>query len=239
MVKDSFALLPTLTDDYEVIVINDGSMDRTASIIDELSRSEPKFRVIHHTENQGYGAALRSGFSHATKDLVFYTDGDAQYDVRELADLFPLMKEGVDVVNGYKIKRFDRRRRKVLGAVYNRLARLFFRVPIRDVDCDFRLMRRRTLRQIEIASSSGVVCVEMVYKLRRAGAVFTETPVHHHPRIHGTSQFFTFTRVARTALDFFSLWFRLVAMRSFRSQDRTPPAGVQKDYPLSERHERL
>lgn len=228
LVADSLRLLPTLTDDYEVIVINDGSVDRTAAILDEIASNESRLKIIHHAENRGYGAALRSGFSSATKDLVFYTDGDAQYDVSELAGLLPLMNEEVDVVNGYKIKRSDRRRRKVLGAIYNRLARLFFRVPIRDVDCDFRLIRRRMFRQIEITSSSGVVCVEMIYKLRRAGAVFAEMPVHHHARLHGTSQFFTFTRVARTLADFFSLWLKLVILQSL--QTRQPAsAGIRKD----------
>ncbi len=217
MIADTFALLPTLTDDHEVIVINDGSSDKTATVLDELSGVWPKLRVIHHASNLGYGAALRNGFNHATKELIFYTDGDAQYNVRELANLFPLMTEEVDVVNGYKIKRSDRRRRKVLGTIYNWLARLFFRVPIRDIDCDFRLMRRSALQQVELTSSSGVVCVELIHKLHRAGAVFTETPVHHYPRMFGESQFFTPARVARTTLDFFVLWFKLIALCSFQS----------------------
>jgi glycosyltransferase involved in cell wall biosynthesis len=217
MIAEAFALLPNLTDDYEVIVINDGSTDKTAAVLNELSGMWPRLRVIHHASNLGYGAALRNGFNQATKELIFYTDGDGQYDVRELANLFPLMTEGVDVVNGYKIRRSDRRRRKVLGAIYNWLARLFFRVPIRDIDCDFRLMRRSALQQVKLRSSSGVVCVELIHKLHGAGAVFTETPVHHYPRRYGESQFFTPARIARTTVDFFVLWFKLVALRSLRS----------------------
>ena len=213
MVEDALALLPTLTDDYEVVVVNDGSSDGTSTVLDALAARQPRVRVIHHRANQGYGAALRTGFRESGKELIFYTDGDGQYDVRELARLFPLLTDEVDVVNGYKVKRADRRRRVILGAVYNRLARLFFRLPIRDVDCDFRLVRRRAIGRIELTSSSGVVCAEMVRKLHAAGCRFAEAPVGHYPRAHGESQFFTFRRVARTAFDFFALWLKLVALR--------------------------
>jgi glycosyltransferase involved in cell wall biosynthesis len=199
-----------MTDDYEVIVVNDGSSDRTAEVLDELARALPRLRVIHHPRNRGYGGALRSGFEHATKDLVFYTDGDGQYDVREMATLVPLMTEEVDVVNGYKIKRSDDRRRIVLGAIYKFLARLMFSLPIRDVDCDFRLIRREAIQSIELVSTSGVVCTEMIYKLHRAGCRFAETPVHHYPRLHGQSQFFTMGRVMHTGYDFLKLWLKLV-----------------------------
>ncbi len=213
LVEEALAVLPSLTDDYEVIVVDDGSTDETGAVLDELALREPRLRVIHHERNRGYGGALRTGFGAARKDLIFYTDGDGQYDVRELAALGPLMREGVDIVNGYKIKRADGIDRKVIGGVYNRLARLLFRLPIRDVDCDFRLMRRRAVQQLDLVSSSGVICVELAHKLRRAGCAFAETPVNHYPRRHGRSQFFTAPRVARTARDFFALWVKLVVLR--------------------------
>jgi glycosyltransferase involved in cell wall biosynthesis len=181
MVRQALALLPQLTNDYEVIIVNDGSSDRTAAILEELARQHSNVRVIHHAQNRGYGGALRTGFTTATKDWVFYTDGDGQYDVSELAKLVPLLAESIDVVNGYKIKRSDSKRRVVLGGMYKFLARLIFRLPIRDVDCDFRLMRRSAIQGIELVSTSGVVCTEMVYKLHRSGCRFTETPVNHYP----------------------------------------------------------
>lgn len=211
LIHEAFTLLPQFTNDYEVIVVNDGSSDGTAALLDELARRLPRLRVVHHPRNRGYGGALRSGFEHATKDLVFYTDGDGQYDVRELARLIPLMTEEVDAVNGYKIKRSDSRRRIVLGAAYKFTARGLFGLPIRDVDCDFRLIRRKAIQSIELTSTSGVVCTEMIYKLRAAGCRFAETPVHHYPRLHGQSQFFTLPRVARTGYDFFRLWLKMVA----------------------------
>jgi glycosyltransferase involved in cell wall biosynthesis len=184
LVGDALALLPSLTEDFEVIVVDDGSTDGTAAVLEELARADPRVRVVRHEVNRGYGAALRTGFASATKDLVFYTDGDGQYDVRELARLRPLLTEGVDIVNGYKIQRADSWRRKAAGAVYNRAAHLLFSIPIRDVDCDFRLLRRRAVEQVELVSSSGSICVELVHKLHRAGCDFAEVPVRHRPRPH-------------------------------------------------------
>lgn len=223
LVADALAVLPSLTDDYEVIVVNDGSTDETPAILDQLSASSAHVKVVHHPRNMGYGAALRTGFRHASKDLIFYTDGDRQYDARELQILLPLLAESVDVVNGYKIRRADRRHRRVIGALYNQTARLLFRLPVRDVDCDFRLVRRRAMQRIELRSSSGVICVELIRKLRMAGCTFAEAPVNHYERRHGQSQFFTARRVGRTALDFSLLWCKLVALRSFLSDPNRPP----------------
>lgn len=213
LVRDALAVLETLTDDHEVIVINDGSVDATPTILDDLARNLSHVEIIHHETNKGYGAALRTGFAAASKELVFYTDGDGQYDVRELTKLLPLMAGEVDVVNGYKIKRADKRYRILIGSIYNRAARFLFRLPIRDVDCDFRLIRKSALRRVELVSSSGVICVELVRKLDLAGCVFVETPVAHYPRLEGHSQFFKPFRVAHTLIDFFILWLNLVVLR--------------------------
>jgi glycosyltransferase involved in cell wall biosynthesis len=206
LVKDALSVLPSLTDVYEVILVDDGSTDDSGAIADELARASAYVKVIHHAQNQGYGAALRTGFENASGDLIFYTDGDGQYDILELALLVPLMTEGVDVVNGYKLKRQDNRYRRASGAVYNSLARFLFRLPIRDVDCDFRLIRSSAMQRIRLVKSSGAVCVELVRKLSVAGCVFREVPVHHYPRRHGESQFFTPRRVAQTIFDFCAIW---------------------------------
>jgi len=211
LVGEALALLPSLTDDFEVIVVDDGSTDGTAAVLDKLARGDSRVRVVSHAVNRGYGAALRTGFASATKELVFYTDGDGQYDVRELLRLRPLLVKGVDIVNGYKIQRADGWQRKALGAAYNGLAHLLFSIPIRDVDCDFRLVRRRAVERVALISSSGSICVELVHKLHRSGCVFAEVPVQHRPRVHGRSQFFTFRRVSRTALDLLSLWLKVAA----------------------------
>jgi len=181
-------------------------------VLEELARNEPHLKVVHHEENLGYGAALRTGFGEASKDLVFYTDGDGQYDVRELPVLFALLTDQVDAVNGFKLERADEFRRKFAGDAYNKISRFLFRLPIRDVDCDFRLIRRTALQSIDLKSSSGAICVELVCKLHQNGAVFVEAPVNHYPRIHGRSQFFTFGRVLQTLLDLGGLWVRLAVL---------------------------
>ncbi|MGI8918041.1 MAG: glycosyltransferase family 2 protein [Pyrinomonadaceae bacterium] len=216
LVSQALNLLPTFTDDYEVLVVNDGSTDSTQEVLEELAGRSEHLKLVRHERNLGYGVALRSGFNHATKELIFYTDGDGQYDVREMVNMLPLMTKDCDVVNGYKISRSDPAHRKIAGAIYNRFARLFFRLPIRDVDCDFRLIKRSAMRCIELTSSDGAVCVELIYKLRRSGSAFAEMPVHHYPRAHGRSQFFTPLRLARTVRDFSVLWLRLVALQRTR-----------------------
>src|ERR687896_307347 len=131
-----------LTPDFEVIVVNDGSTDDTAAIVDELARTYPQVRVVHHSVNRGYGGALRSGFAAATRELVFYTDGDAQYDPAEMAQLWEAFDDRVDLVNGYKISRSDPLHRIVIGRIYHHTVKLLFGLRVSDVDCDFRLMRR-------------------------------------------------------------------------------------------------
>ena len=231
MVTDAVSVLSTLTDDYEVLVVNDGSTDGTAAVLEALAHQQPRLRIIHHPGNRGYGAALKSGFRHASKDLIFYTDGDGQYDVRELSRLTPLMTSEVDVVNGYKRRRADGSHRVVLGEIYKRLARWLFQLRIRDVDCDFRLLRREAMQRIELVSVSGVVCTEMIYKLGRTGCRFAEVEVTHYTRPHGHSQFFTVRRVARTAVDFFLLWVKLRLLPASRATHlpAAPPARASLD----------
>jgi len=226
LVRDALDLLPMLTSDYQVLVINDGSTDGTAAVINELAATHSHVRAIHHDRNRGYGGALQTGFKESEKELVFYTDGDGQYDVRELTRLWPLMTEGVAVVNGYKARRADGPLRKMLGGVYNRLARLFFNLPVRDVDCDFRLIRRSMLQDLGDLSNSGAVCVQLVRRLHTRGAVFAEVEVNHHPRRYGRSQFLTPSHVMRTVYDFWAAWFKLVCwpklFRSKQSQSGSP-----------------
>jgi glycosyltransferase involved in cell wall biosynthesis len=210
------------TDDYEIIVVDDASIDASRQVLHELQSKYSRLRVVHHTRNRGYGGALRSGFAHATKDLVFYTDGDGQYDVFDLERLLPIMQDGIDVVNGYKIVRRDPAYRVVVGALYLHIMRLLFNFHVRDVDCDFRLLRRSVFEAIELHHNSGVICVEMVKKLERAGFRFAEYPVHHYERVHGASQFFRPRRLVRTALGVGRLWWELMICR------RSPRAVVRR-----------
>jgi glycosyltransferase involved in cell wall biosynthesis len=213
MVLSALLTLREIADDYEVIVIDDGSSDYTPQILDELASVYESVRVIHHEHNRGYGGALRTGFSSATKDLVFYTDGDAQYDARELKLLFPALVDGVDMVNGYKISRSDPWYRTVIGRIYHWTVKLAFGLKLRDVDCDFRLMRREIFDRVHLESDSGVICAEMMKKIQDAGFIIAEVPVHHYHRAYGRSQFFNFRRTLRVALDLIRLWVMLVLKR--------------------------
>jgi glycosyltransferase involved in cell wall biosynthesis len=202
-----------LTGDYEVIVVDDGSPDHTGELLDEMARHFPWLRVVHHPANRGYGGALRTGFATAAKDLVFYTDGDAQYDPRELASLYEALGPGVDFVNGVKIGRSDPLHRIVVGRVYHWFVRLVFGLHLDDVDCDFRLMRRTVLERVQLTRSSGVICVELMKKVQDQGFAIAQVPVHHYHRSYGKSQFFNFRRVARTLWDLAVLWLELVVRR--------------------------
>jgi glycosyltransferase involved in cell wall biosynthesis len=203
----------TLTPDFEVLIINDGSTDSTALIVEELARLYPQVRAIHHDANRGYGGALRTGFASATKDWIFYTDGDAQYDPREMARLWEKAGEGVDLVNGYKISRSDPLHRIVIGRIYHHTVKLLFGLTVRDVDCDFRLMRRQIFDRVHLEKSSGVICLEMMKKITDAGCSIAEVPVHHYHRAYGKSQFFNFRRLWRTGVDVLKLWRQLVLRR--------------------------
>jgi glycosyltransferase involved in cell wall biosynthesis len=207
----SVKVAATLTPDYEVIVINDGSKDDTAKILDELARIYPDHvRVVHHQKNRGYGGALRSGFAAAAKDFVFYTDGDAQYDPAEMTLLWEKMTDGVDWVNGWKISRSDPMHRIIIGRLYHHMVKILFGLKVRDVDCDFRLMRRRIFDVVALEKDSGVICLEMMKKFQDAGFTVAEHPVHHFHRAYGKSQFFNFPRIYRTAIDVMKLWWQLV-----------------------------
>lgn len=210
LVDDVHDALTPLVDEVEVVVVNDGSADESAQVLDAMAAERPWLRVVHHERNGGYGQALISGFTAARHEWIFYTDGDAQYDAREAARLVPLATHDVDIVQGYKVGRGDSWYRKVIGRVYHHTVRILFGLKVRDTDCDFRLFRRRLFTDRPLTSTSGVICVEMMFRFQRAGARFVEAPVHHYFRPHGSSQFFRVPAIARSARQLASLWWRLV-----------------------------
>lgn len=214
LVVTTLHTLAELTDDYEVLVIENGSTDYTVDVLEELAQKYDHFRFLAHREPLGYGGAVRLGFKEAKKDLVFYTDGDAQYDPREIKLLLPALTEGVDIVNGWKIDRSDPLHRKIIGRIYHHTVKLLFGFKLRDVDCDFRLMRREVFDVIELESVTGTLPLELVKKLQDAQFTFAEVPVHHFHRTYGESQFFNFPRIYRTIVHLIELWFKLVILRN-------------------------
>ena len=223
MIIRALQVAPSVADDFEILVINDGSQDDSALILDEMARIYPeRLRVIHEPRPSGYGGVLRKGFSSARKEWIFYTDGDAQYDPRELIVLTEHLRPGVDMVNGYKIKRHDPIHRVWIGIAYQYFVKLVFGLVIRDVDCDFRLLRRSIFDVVKLESNSGTITFEMVKKIQDAGFKIAEAPVHHYYRQYGVSQFFNIPRVIRTLVDLMRWWWRLVIRREHSRSDVTP-----------------
>jgi hypothetical protein len=211
LIERTFATLRRVATDYEVIVVNDGSADNTGEVLEELQRQyAPLLRVVTHEQNRGYGAALRSGFAAATKEYIFYTDGDNQYDPAELEQLLCAVTPSTGLVNGYKIERSDPWHRVAIGWLYNRFARWLFRIRLRDIDCDFRLIRRSALDLESLRSTGGTICVELVRSLELSGAEVIEIPVHHYPRRYGRSQFFRVGSLAVTFLQLCRVFFQTV-----------------------------
>ncbi len=214
MIIRAMQTAPAVTDDFEILVINDGSNDDAAAILGEMARIYPgKLRLIQEPRPSGYGGVLRKGFASSQKEWIFYTDGDAQYDPREMVVLSKVLGPDTDMVNGYKIKRHDPLHRVWIGLAYQYFVKFMFGLVIRDVDCDFRLIRRSIFDTVELESRSGTITFEMVRKIQDAGFKIREAPVHHFYRQYGVSQFFNIRRVVHTLIDLIRWWWRLMIRR--------------------------
>jgi glycosyltransferase involved in cell wall biosynthesis len=218
MVHDVRRSLVGAVDDFEIIVVDDGSTDGSFAVLTALAAEVPELRVIRHEVNRGYGGALLSGFAASTKEWIFYTDGDAQYDASEITRCIDAVtSDDVDVVQGFKIGRGDPWYRKVIGRAYHHIVKFLFRLPVRDTDCDFRFIHSRVMGRVELTSTSGVICVEMMHAFDRIGVRFVEVGVSHHARPHGRSQFFRIPAIARSARQLMELWWRVTVIRDHQS----------------------
>jgi len=214
MVLGALFVLEEVSDDFEVIVVDDGSTDGSREFLERLAGLFPeKLRLVFHEANRGYGGALISGFNAATKDWVFYTDGDAQYDPAQVKDLVEALGEDVDLVQGFKTRRNDPLHRKVIGAIYQHVVRLIFGLSIRDVDCDFRLIRRSLFERFTLTRHSGAICVELMRKTQDAGARVREVGVRHSFRAYGKSRIFNLPRLAVSVWQLACLWVELVGKK--------------------------
>ena len=183
-VKKAKDLLEQLNTEYEIIIINDGSKDRTGQIAENLANADSCIKVINHPSNQGYGAALQSGFRAAEKELVFYTDGDGQFDISEMTDLIPLMKD-YDAVTCYRKNRQEGMIRKINAWCWTKLVCTMFGMNIRDIDCAFKLFKRSIFDEIEMESTGALIDAEILARITMKGYKITQRPVTHLPRQAG------------------------------------------------------
>jgi glycosyltransferase involved in cell wall biosynthesis len=184
-VKKTKEAVSSITDDYEIILVNDGSKDKTGEIADRLAREDKKVRVVHHPKNRGYGGAVKSGFEAVRKDWVFFSDGDLQFDLNELKAFVPHTLNH-DAVIGYRIKRAEGFGRARNAWLFKMFVTSLFQLGVRDIDCAFKLIRTSEVKKFKLISDGAVISTELLFRLKRNGVKFKQLPVHHYLRQHGT-----------------------------------------------------
>jgi Glycosyl transferase family 2 len=185
MIEACLEVLPKLTTDYEVIVVDDGSRDSSSAVAEEwVQRCYPEVRLLVHDRNLGYGAAIRTGLQHACKPLIFYTDADRQFDVEELTYFLPLAQDH-DLVIGFRVYRYDSMLRSAASWAYNRIVAVLFRVRVRDVDCAFKLMRAEVRDKLPLHTGDFFIDTEIVASARRWNFRIAQKGVRHYPRVAG------------------------------------------------------
>ncbi len=194
--------------DYEVVVVDDGSRDRSSQIVRDWSKKNSHVRLVQHTENQGYGAALKTGLKNVTKDLVFLTDGDNQFHLSEIEKLFSKI-DSCDVVAGYRISRQDKFLRRLNGRLWTRLNRFLFGLGVRDVDCAFKLFRRKVLEGLELKSNQLLIHAEILARLKKKGCRIEEMGVTHYPRVAGKASATGLGRIFKTFRELFRLYWQI------------------------------
>jgi glycosyltransferase involved in cell wall biosynthesis len=212
LVDEALEVLPTLAERFEIICVDDGSTDGTAAIADRLAAANPDLvRVVHHTVNGGYGAALKSGFRAARLPLVAFTDGDRQFRLADLRRLIERLEAGdhPDAVVGYRLKRADPTLRLAYARLYRACLEALFRLRVRDPDCACKLFRRDALRGIRLESEGAFLSAELLIKLRALGRTVVEVGVPHHPRVAGQASGADPRVVLRAVRDFWRLRLRL------------------------------
>lgn len=194
-----------ITPDYEIIIIDDGSRDRTASIARQLAKDKPQIHLVSHATNLGYGAALRSGFRAATKEWVFFTDGDLQFDVSELAKFIPYTQT-YNVVIGYRTSRAEGGIRALNARLFKLFIDILFRVHVKDIDCAFKLFKTQTIKSLPLTSTGAMISAEILYRLKKKNILFKQLPVKHYPRRYGSPTGANFKVILRAVTEALRLY---------------------------------
>lgn len=222
VVKAALATLPAYAPDFEILIVNDGSRDKTASIIDALHQSDARVVPIHHIANQGYGGALKSGFTASTGDFVMFMDADRQFDIRDISLLAPFV-DLFDIVAGFRMERSDPIHRRVNAEIFNLAVRILFGVHMRDLDCAFKIFRGEQIRGLALTTSGALINAETQAKLRRHGASLVQIGVPHHPRVAGQATGGDLNVILRAMRETVSLWIRMHCYQ--------PPADARSPRP--------
>lgn len=194
--------------DYEVVVVDDGSRDKSAEAIGKWSSKNPRVILASHPQNLGYGAALRTGLALAKKDLVFLTDGDNQFHLSDIEKLFSKI-DSCDVVAGYRSVRQDKAHRRLNGFLWTQLTRTLFGLKVRDVDCAFKLFRKKCLQDLPLKSNQLLIHAEILARLKKKGFKIEEIGVPHHPRTAGQANATHPLRILKTFGELFGLYWQI------------------------------
>ena len=210
VVTEAVPALAAVSNDFEIIVVDDGSKDDTAGVTRRLMETEPHLRLVQHPVNKGFGAAVLTGFTSATKDWILYTDADRQFVLAELASLIPYTDKA-DLIAGYRAPRRDPFLRVLYGKGWSMLCTLFFGYTVRDVDCGFKLLRRKIIDQLadKIGSRGATFSIEWLVRAKRAGYRFVELPVTHRPRVAGSQSGARLSVITRAFRELFRLRLQL------------------------------
>jgi glycosyltransferase involved in cell wall biosynthesis len=208
VVRDALTVLPAFADRFEIIVVDDGSRDRTGAVATRLAADDRRVRLISHERNRGYGAALTTGFRASSGDFVMFMDADRQFDIRDIRYLVPLAGE-YDIVAGFRMERSDPIHRRIFAEAFNVAVRVLFGVHLRDIDCAFKLFRGDLLRSLPLAAPGALINTEIQAKARRHGARLQQVGVHHYPRVAGEASGGSPRVVARAMWETLVLWWRM------------------------------
>lgn len=210
-VERATAVADRLCEEHEIVVVDDGSRDKTAELVLQLCDADPRIRLIRNARNRGYGDAVRTGLRSARLDLVFFTDADNQFDINQL-DLLLDRIDRAHVVAGYRIKRQDSLSRRITARVWNQVVRALFYVPVRDIDCAFKLFRRDVFDTIDIESMGAMVNTELMVKIGRTGKTVVEVGVTHLPRTAGTARGAKLSVIIRALIEVSRMYDRLASL---------------------------
>lgn len=208
MVRAAQTVIPQVAETWEIIPVNDGSKDKTGEIIDRLAQEDPHVKPVHHEKNKGYGGAVISGFKASKMDLVFFTDGDLQFDLKEITLLMDRLNEG-DLILGYRKNRRDAWHRKLNAFLWGSLVKFLFGFKVRDVDCAFKLIKRGVLNKVELSAGGAMISTELLARAHKAGFKFVEVGVTHLPRTAGTQTGAKLSVILKAFRELFKLYAKI------------------------------